>query len=50
VVETLGALRSPPRRVTWPQSAVPTASKLEQEFYPGSKDIADACRASVRIG
>jgi pyruvate dehydrogenase E1 component beta subunit len=47
VVETLGSLRSPPRRVAWPQSAVPTASKLEQEFYPASGDIVEACRAAV---
>jgi pyruvate dehydrogenase E1 component beta subunit len=47
VVETLGELRSRPRRVAWPQSAVPTSSKLEEQFYPTSDDIAAACRASV---
>src|SRR5215468_5480225 len=36
VVETLGELRSRPRRVAWPQSAVPTSSKLEEQFYPTS--------------
>jgi pyruvate/2-oxoglutarate/acetoin dehydrogenase E1 component len=48
VVETLGRdIRSRPRRVTWPQSAVPTSSKLEEQFYPTSDDIVAACRASV---
>jgi len=47
VVETLGGMRSRPRRVAWPQSAVPTSSKLEEQFYPTSDDIAAACRASV---
>jgi len=47
VVETLGEMRSRPRRVAWPQSAVPTSSKLEEQFYPTSDDIVDACRASV---
>jgi acetoin:2,6-dichlorophenolindophenol oxidoreductase subunit beta len=47
VVETLGEMRSRPRRVAWPQSAVPTSSKLEEQFYPTSDDIAAACRASV---
>ena len=46
--ETLGKdMRSLPRRVTWPQSAVPTSSKLEEQFYPSSDDIVTACRASV---
>jgi len=47
VVETLGEMRSRPRRVTWPHSAVPTSSKLEEQFYPTSNDIVAACRASV---
>ena len=48
VVETLGRdIRSLPRRVTWPQSAVPTGSRLEEQFYPTSDDIVAACRASV---
>ncbi len=47
VVETLGEMRSRPRRVAWPQSAVPTSSKLEEQFYPTSDDIVDACCASV---
>jgi acetoin:2,6-dichlorophenolindophenol oxidoreductase subunit beta len=47
VAETLGHTRSRPRRVAWPQSAVPTASKLEEQFYPTSEDIQKACRASV---
>jgi acetoin:2,6-dichlorophenolindophenol oxidoreductase subunit beta len=47
VVETLGEMRSRPRRVAWPQSAVPTSSKLEEQFYPTSDDIAAACRAST---
>ncbi len=40
-------LRSSPQRVTWPSSAVPTGSKLEEQFYPISDDIVSACRASV---
>jgi acetoin:2,6-dichlorophenolindophenol oxidoreductase subunit beta len=47
VVETLGTLRSRPRRVAWPQSAVPTSSKLEAAFYPGSNEIVAACRACI---
>src|SRR5262245_28863280 len=47
VVETRGEMRSRPRRVAWPQSAVPTSSKLEEQFYPTSDDIVAACRASV---
>jgi pyruvate/2-oxoglutarate/acetoin dehydrogenase E1 component len=47
VVETLGEMRSRPRRVAWPQSAVPTSSKLEEQFYPTSDDIVAACRASM---
>jgi acetoin:2,6-dichlorophenolindophenol oxidoreductase subunit beta len=46
--ETLGKdMRSRPRRVNWPQSAVPTGSKLEDQFYPTSDDIVAACRASI---
>jgi len=48
VAETLGKdMRSRPRRVTWPQSAVPTGSQLEELFYPTSEDIVAACRASI---
>ena len=47
VVERLGRLRSRPRRVAWPQSAIPTSSKLEDEFYPGKQDIVQACRGCV---
>jgi len=48
VAENLGtATKSPPRRVTWPQSAVPTSSRLEEQFYPTSDDIAAACCASL---
>jgi pyruvate dehydrogenase E1 component beta subunit len=51
VSETLGnRMRSRPRRVAWPQSAVPTSSKLEAQFYPTSNDIVAACRASVVEG
>jgi acetoin:2,6-dichlorophenolindophenol oxidoreductase subunit beta len=44
VVETVGCLRSRPRRVTWPHSAVPTSQSLEEEFYPDKHDILRACR------
>jgi pyruvate dehydrogenase E1 component beta subunit len=48
VSENLGdRMKSRPRRVTWPQSAVPTSSRLEEQFYPTTKDIVDACRASA---
>jgi pyruvate dehydrogenase E1 component beta subunit len=48
VAENLGtATKRLPRRVTWPQSAVPTSSRLEEQFYPTSDDIAAACRASL---
>jgi pyruvate/2-oxoglutarate/acetoin dehydrogenase E1 component len=48
VAETLGTqMHSLPRRVTWPQSAVPTSSRLEEQFYPTSDDIVSACRACV---
>ena len=51
VSETLGGrMRSRPRRGAWPQSAVPTSSKLEEQFYPTSDDIVAACRASVVDG
>lgn len=50
VAETIGPLRSLPRRVAWPQSAIPTSSKLEQEFYPTNADIVAACKASVGQG
>ena len=50
VMENLGSVRSRPRRVAWPQSAVPTSSKLEEEFYPTSDDVVKACRASVVEG
>jgi pyruvate/2-oxoglutarate/acetoin dehydrogenase E1 component len=48
VAERFGKdMRSRPRRVTWPQSAVPTGSRLEEQFYPDSEDIVAACRTSV---
>lgn len=48
VSEALGdQMRSRPRRVTWPHSAVPTSSKLEEQFYPTSDDVVEACQASV---
>ncbi len=48
VAESLGPdMRSRPRRVAWPQSAVPTSSRLEDQFYPNRDDIIAACRASV---
>lgn len=48
VAENLGGeLRSRPRRVAWPQSAVPTSRRLEEQFYPSSNDVVAACRAAV---
>lgn len=51
VAESLGTeLRSRPRRVAWPQSAVPTSQKLEEQFYPSCDEIVATCRASVKEG
>jgi acetoin:2,6-dichlorophenolindophenol oxidoreductase subunit beta len=51
VTETIGdQAKSRPRRVTWPQSAVPTSVRLEEQFYPTCDDIVAACRASVAEG
>ena len=48
VAENLGGeLLSRPRRVAWPQSAVPTSRRLEEQFYPSSNDVVAACRAAV---
>lgn len=47
VIEAVGQLRSRPRRVAWPHSVVPTSQKLEEEFYPDTKDIVDACRDCI---
>lgn len=48
VAEDLGThLLSTPRRVTWPHSAVPTSSHLENQFYPTCDTIVSACLASV---
>jgi pyruvate dehydrogenase E1 component beta subunit len=51
VTETLGHhAKSRPRRVAWPQSAVPTSVRMEEQFYPTCDDIVAACRASVAEG
>ena len=48
VVEKVGTdLKARPRRVTWPDSHVPTSASLEAEYYPTAEDIAAACRESV---
>src|SRR5260221_5382693 len=48
VSEAIGdPLRARPRRIAWPQSAIPTSSALEEKFYPTSADIVAACRSSV---
>jgi len=48
VAEDLGTeMLSRPRRVTWPHSAVPTSSHLENQFYPTYDAIVSACMASV---
>jgi pyruvate dehydrogenase E1 component beta subunit len=45
VVEAVGReMKAPPRRVTWPHAYVGTSAALEAAFYPGSSDIAAACR------
>jgi pyruvate dehydrogenase E1 component beta subunit len=40
-------LKSPPRRVTWPHSHIPTSSRLEAAYYPTKADIIAACKATV---
>jgi pyruvate dehydrogenase E1 component beta subunit len=35
----LETLRARPRRVTWPDSVVPSSPQIEKLFYPGASDI-----------
>lgn len=35
-------LKSPPRRITWPDMPAPTSVSLESEFYPNVEDICSA--------
>ncbi len=37
-----GSLKASPRRVTWPDSSVPSSSALEGQFYPGAQDVQKA--------
>jgi acetoin:2,6-dichlorophenolindophenol oxidoreductase subunit beta len=48
VCEAIGPdMASPPKRVAWPQSFVPTSQAAEAAFYPQAHDIVAACRASA---
>lgn len=38
----LETLRARPRRVTWPNSVVPSSQTLEKLFYPGASDVQSA--------
>jgi pyruvate dehydrogenase E1 component beta subunit len=40
VEEALGALKSPPRRITLPDSPAPTTPALSSLYYPRAKDVA----------
>lgn len=48
--QALEALRARPKRVTWPNSVVPSSQNLEKQFYPGAaeiqKAVLDACAGS----
>jgi pyruvate/2-oxoglutarate/acetoin dehydrogenase E1 component len=47
VVETVGPLKSAPRRITWPHGYVGASRALDERYYPTKSDIAAACRASI---
>ncbi len=47
--EAFDCLRAGPRRVTWPDSAVPSSQVLEGQFYPGAQEI-QAAAAQVCEG
>lgn len=36
------SLKASPRRVTWPDSSVPSSMALEEQFYPGAQEIQKA--------
>jgi pyruvate dehydrogenase E1 component beta subunit len=40
--QALETLHARPRRVTWPNSVVPSSQNLEKQFYPGAADIQSA--------
>ncbi|NQV44701.1 MAG: alpha-ketoacid dehydrogenase subunit beta [Rhodospirillales bacterium] len=46
-VAEAGHLRSPPRRVAWPNSHIPMSSPLEQKFYPTVDDVVMACMQTI---
>jgi pyruvate/2-oxoglutarate/acetoin dehydrogenase E1 component len=37
--QALETLSARPRRVTWPNSVVPSSPEIERQFYPGASDI-----------
>lgn len=37
--EAFDSLKARPRRVAWPDSAVPSSQAIEAQFYPGAKEI-----------
>jgi pyruvate/2-oxoglutarate/acetoin dehydrogenase E1 component len=42
-----GSLKAAPRRVTWPDSPVPSSQVLEEAFYPGARQIHAAALATL---
>jgi len=44
--EAFDALKARPRRVAWPDSAVPSSQAIEAQFYPGAKEIQMAAVAA----
>ncbi len=49
--EAFDALKARPRRVAWPDSAVPSSQAIEAQFYPGAKEIQMAAvSACERMG
>ncbi len=43
------SLRAAPRRVVWPDSAVPSSQAIEPTFYPGAKEIEAAALAACAV-
>jgi pyruvate/2-oxoglutarate/acetoin dehydrogenase E1 component len=44
----LDALRARPRRITWPDSSVPSSQAIESQFYPGAREIQEAAVAACQ--
>lgn len=48
--DCFGALKAPPRRIAWPDSAVPSSQAIEPQFYPGAEEIQAAAMAACEAG